>query len=450
LSSFDGPRKDTIESLQKQIDFHVVEANRLKYVRNSHVAVSLLPPELLSEVFLYVVEFGQKGNTRFAPGTFGFLQVCRGWNEVAIGFPQLWGFWVAGAAKAWSLFNSRSKGGPLSLTWRYRLPRSARDALTDPDIPGRTRQLDFNGFSDQLDHFLGIFDSSPPSDVLSIRLQITQRGDSESRERLDRLLFSSFPKLSKLNAGNFLPKPPSPIFTTSKLTSLKLFVPYGERSRYNLVQFSRILRHHPTLQELDLNHGAIPLPGRSGDLVPFVLPRLTNFRLHGTKGSIFGLIDLIGMSPPLHNVLIRFTPIPKSTTPVLTSIMEKILVAYYGCQGLDHPRKIDNLAISKDLIFDARSPTSNLKLQFQSGYEVAWHNVVEESLTFIHSSDIQEFTIEGLPLSRRMLEEMKCLSHLRLCGQVDKDIDWSFDVLAFSRGVSTKSPVRIFNSYTRV
>ena len=205
-------------------------------------------------MFLHLVESGLRGgNTRFAPGTFSFLPVCRYWNGVAVCFPRLWSLWVAGAVKVWPLFNSRLKGAPLSLTWRPQLPDSARDALTDPTISRRTRQLDFSGTRDQLECFLATFRSSPHSNVLSIWLQVVKYDGCKPRQHFARLLSSPFPKLSKLNIGNFLPSPSSTIFTTSKLTSLKLFLPYNKKGQYTLVQFSGILQHHPNLQELDLN-----------------------------------------------------------------------------------------------------------------------------------------------------------------------------------------------------
>jgi hypothetical protein len=232
LNSPDGLHKDAIDSIQKRIDFHLGEANRLRYARNSHVAVSRLLSELLSEVFLHLVESGlQGGDTYFSPGTFNFLRVCKRWNEVAVGFPRLWSLWVAGAAKAWPLFKSRSKDNPLSLTWRPQLPDSARDIFTDPAIPRRARRLDFSGYNEELVDILSAFDLSRPSKVSSIRLQI-QLSDRWNyrepvREEFAHLLSLPFPKLTKLNIGNFLPKSSSPIFTTSNLTSLKLFLAYG-------------------------------------------------------------------------------------------------------------------------------------------------------------------------------------------------------------------------------
>lgn len=162
-SPADGPRKNAIESLQKQIDVHLAEANRLRHAQNSHTSVSRLPAELFPEAFLHIVESSLQGDyARFAAGTFGFLQVCKRWNEVAVGYLRLWGCWVAGAVKAWPLFNSRSKGTPIFLTWWTHLHDSARDILMDPAIPKRIHRLDFIGTGEQLAHILGAFDSSPP------------------------------------------------------------------------------------------------------------------------------------------------------------------------------------------------------------------------------------------------------------------------------------------------
>jgi len=325
-------------------------------------------------VFLHLFESGLRGgNSRFACGTFRFLLVCRHWYEVAVAFPRLWSLFVGCAVKMWPLFKSRSKDGPLSLTWRWFLPDSARDVLMDPTIARRTRQLDFCGNGNQLAHFLGVFDSSPPSNVSSVRLQIASYDDREPRENFARFLSSSFPKLSKLNIANFLPSPSSPIFTTSKLTSLKLFLPYEIKGRYTLVQFSQILQQLPDLQELDLNHGAIPPSGKSGTPVPFILPRLVNLRLYGAETAILGFIDLIGMSSPLRNLVIHFDSCSGFTLPALTSAVEKIVMPYYDCQVLDRPRKINSLTISSypykhHLAFHARSRSPPLPTLSSSSY----------------------------------------------------------------------------------
>ena len=453
-ASFNGLHKETIDSLQKQIDFHVGETNRLRYALNQYVpSVSRLLTELLSEVFLHVVRSSlQGGDTYFARGTFDFRLVSKRWNEVAVGFPRLWSLWVAGAVKAWPLFNSRSKDGPLSLTWRSHLPPSTRDILMGPAVPRRTRGLDFSGTSNQLMHFLGVFDSNPPSNVSSIRLQLHPYDEREPQGRLVRLLSLPLPKLSTLNIGKFLPDPSSPIFTTSKLISLKLFLPYQKKGRYTMAQFSEILQHHPTLQEVDLNHGAIPLPGMPGTSFPVVLPRLVVLRLHGASGSILGLINLIGTSSPLHNVVIHFCHVPNFTVPDLTKIMETIVVPYYNRQDLDRPREVRTLAISLRgslLTYDARShsaPTSNLELQFRLPSGLVLDDVAEKTFAFFPSGKIREFTIRGLSLTREMVLKMGDLLHLRLSHQRDHVLWTALDALSLGdQGVAAESTKRISN-----
>jgi len=444
FNSLNGSHEDTTDSVEKQID-SLVEG---RCARNLCLPISRLPAEVLSEVFLHLVESGIRGcNTYFAHGTFSFLRVCRRWNEVAISFPRLWSLWIVGAVKAWPFFKSRSKNSSLSLTWRPQLLNHARDILMDPTIPSRTHQLDFSGTSGQLAHFLGIFDSSPPSNASSIRLQLFPYDGLGPREHFARLLSSPFPKLSKLNVGNFLPDPSSSIYTTSKLTSLKLFLPYGENGRYTLTQFSQILQQHPTLEELDLNHGAIPLSGTPGIPVSFTLPRLVNLRLYGTKGAIIGLIDLIGMSSPLHDVVIHVDYTPDFTVPALAGTMEKIVVPYYNCKGVNYHRKIDSLTISSRmdelyLTFDAKShstPTSNLEVQFLWVGQLGCRKVVDAIFDLLPSNDVQELTVEGFPITRRMLQKMNKLSHLRLCNQGRQGIRETLDALSIcNQGAFTK------------
>ena len=446
FDSVNGPHESTTDFVEKQIDLSLEE----RCARNSHLPVSRLPAEILSEVFLHLVESGIRGgNTYFAHGTFSFLQVCKRWSEVAVSFPRLWSSWIVGAFKAWPLFKSRSKDCPLSLTWRPQLPNSARGVLMDPAIPTRTRQLDFSGTNDQLAYFLAAFDPSPPSNASFIRLQVFPYEGLEPRENFARLLSSPFPKLSKLNLGNFLPDPSSSIYTTSKLTSLKLSFPYGENGRYTLAQFARILQRHPTLEELDLNHGAIPLSVTSGTPVSFILPRLVNLRLYGAKGAIIGLVDLIGMSSPLHDIAIHVDYTPDFTIPALVSTMEKIVVPYYNGQRVKHSRKINNLTISSRmndlyLTFEAKShsaPPSNLVVQFLWVGELGCGKVVDGTFDLLPSNDVQELTIEGFPITRKMLQKMNKLSHLRLCNQDRQGIKESLDALSLgNRGVSTNLP----------
>lgn len=353
---------------------------------------------------------------------------------MAVGFPQLWSRWVAGGFKAWPIFSSRSRNVPICLTWRPRVPSSARYSLLDPTIPKRIRQLDLSGTSEQLETILGdlgALDLSPCSNLSSIRLHIFPHDSRRPQVSITRFLSSSFPKLSQLDLASFLPDLSSPVLTTSRLTSLKLFLPYGKKNRYTLSQFSHILQRHPNLLELDLNHDAIPQPGSSGSPpIFFTLPHLVTLRLYGTEAAILGFLDFVGMSSPLHDVVVRFSRFQDFNAIALASTVKKILVAYYECQGLDHLRKVNHITISSNsekahLAFATRShpvPTpnlrSNLRIQFNVISERDRNAMVQETIPLFPLDDLRGLAFEGSALYGDVCAEIlwrtKNLSHLRL------------------------------------
>jgi len=196
-------------------------------------------------------------------------------------------WWVAGAVKAWHLFNARSKDAPLFLTWKYQFHDSARDAFMDTETPRKIRRLDFSGSRTQLERLL----------ATSIRV-VT--GYSENGEHTTHFFSLPFPKLLELDIVGLLPDYSSSIFTT--LTSLKLVGHWGDdKPRYTRSQFSQILQQHPNLRRLDLRGTVIPLAEQSGPPISVVLSQLVDLKLDGTTMAIAGFMDLVSMSP-LHNV----------------------------------------------------------------------------------------------------------------------------------------------------
>ena len=431
LYSLKGPHKVAIDAIQKQIDLRSKETNELKSTQNSHVPISRLPAELLSEVFLYVVESDlREDDLGFALGTFGFRRACKRWNEVALGCPQLWARWAPGAFLAWGIFNTRSKGVPISLTWRpwYRYSRNPNDISVDYTIPVRIRTLDFAGTVDHLEDLLEGFGYSHFHFPIasSIRLHVTPYDEQEPKERT-RIFFSlSFPKLSKLDLKNFLPDSSSPIFATSNLVSLKLGVPYGAENQYTRSQSLQILQRHSNLQELHLWQGGMPQVEPSQPLVPVILPRLVDLRLYGTAVIVAGFADLVDASSPLHNVVVDLeSASTRGTLPPINAI-KKILVLSYGCQELDYPRMAHHLTISsnsdkKSLVFNTKSlstsapyPASNFELRLNSvGSELAG-----EICLLFPLDHVREFATICVPLSkgncRGIFKKMEDLLHLRI------------------------------------
>lgn len=395
----------------------------------SRLSISSLPTELLSEVFLYIVESGiQEDGMCFRPGTFRFREVCRHWDDVAVGCPQLWVWWLTGAAKVWNLFNERSKDALIFLSWRsnnpppYCLP----GLPVDTTLPGRIRHLDFAGREGHLEDLLRSFDPSSTSNTSSIRFRITRHNGLGTEAHLTRFFSLPFPKLSKLNVKNFLPDPSSPAFTTSNLISLKLSFPQGELPSHTLTQFSRILQRHQDLRELDLEDGAVPLVRGPGVPVSCILSRLVNLKLRGTVECIAGLINLVGMSPTLRAVALRFCEFHDSAIPALVDTVKTTIAMYYERGGLDHPLRAHHLSVTRvysehrkfvRFVAEPHSTTPPTERPILS-FEFWRVDELLELLLHFPLNDVREFIVIGLDLPfgwyRAMLQRMLNLSHLHL------------------------------------
>ena len=134
-----------------------------RYVVESSIGIGMENPFLGART-------GPDCDADFAPETFSFRQVCKHWNEVAIRYPRLWVWWVAGASKAWPLFRERSKGSPIFLTWFT----GVSDLTGTKDVVSleRIHRLDFSEQSFNFRHLFGAHDATTSLNVSSMRLEI--------------------------------------------------------------------------------------------------------------------------------------------------------------------------------------------------------------------------------------------------------------------------------------
>jgi hypothetical protein len=295
------------------------------------------------------------------------------------------------------------------------------------ETPKRIRRLDFDGTRKQLEHILSALDSRSTSATSSIRLQCAHCEIGGNGEHLIRFFSSSFPKLSELDIDTFLPDSTSSILTTSNLTSLKLDSPYNDTRRYTRSQFLQVLQHHPNLKQLDLKAGGLPSVEDSAGLVPVVLPHLIDLKLCSTDEAIEGFVDLVGMSSPLHNVIIDVEHNHASDVRAPANAAKKILTAYYGCEGLKQPCKVTHLTVSSSYQFQDRliiraktrststfHPIYNLELKFH-GMEGALAQMI---IPLFPSRHIRDYAIERLDIITNdwcvVLRRMDGLLRLRL------------------------------------
>ena len=384
----------------------------------------------------------------FVPRTFSFRQVCKHWNEVAIGSPQLWVWWVARATKAWPLFRERSKGSPVFLTWKHSRTSALPGITKDAAVLRKIHRLDFHGQSQHFGHFFSAPGTTTSLIVSSMRLQIVPFAQKDEDHFIP--FFSlSFPKLSMLDIGGFLPDLSSSIFTTSILTSLKLSFPVRHKPHYTLAQFSQFLHQHPNLQTLDLEDGAMPRVDPPGVPAPPALSQLVDLTLSGTAGRISGFLNLVDMSSPLYNVVLRFRATLGQPFTALVDAMRKPLEAYYTCGEQDRPRNAGHLTVGSSrwgrhapLVFDCESsksrsapvsaPLLTLRLEL-------WGVDDPFQLFYLFPlKSVQTFTAEGSFFSSKrfcaVLREMDCLVHLHLAAL---DIEQVLAAMDHNSGAST-------------
>jgi hypothetical protein len=98
-SILDSPSRDIalIKKTRKRIDKELAILNILKAHRNALAPISRLPPELLSQIFMYVARREDwpldDGQPSFYRGCMSWMKVagiCRHWRAVALHFPMLW------------------------------------------------------------------------------------------------------------------------------------------------------------------------------------------------------------------------------------------------------------------------------------------------------------------------------------------------------------------------
>lgn len=196
----------------------------------------------------------------------------------------------------------------------------------------------------------------------------------------------------------------------------------------------------------------MPLVGKSGVSIPVVLPRLVDLRLDGVDTVIAGFMDLVSMSSPLHNVVIRFRGRTYGDS-TRASAIKKIITLYYEYLVLEYPRKLDHLTISPNLfedvlVFDARSystptfhPMYNLQLRLPGTH----HALTLRTIPLFPLKNIREFTAAKLDLDsrnwREVLQEVEGLLHLQLDGLGQPEL--ALGALGFDDGGVCGETIRI-------
>ena len=207
----------------------------------------------------------------------------------------------------------------------------------------------------------------------------------------------------------------------------------------------------------------MPLANPPEAPVPCAFLRLVDLTLRGTAECISGFLNLIDMSSPLYNVVLRFRHPFSQPVMALVDAMRKPLMAYYTCAEQDRPCNAGDLTVESrgwgrrvPLVFDyktaksrsapASTPPPTLRLEFW-GIDDPFY-----LFRLFPSRSVQTFTVNGLFFSSKrycaVLQKMECLVHLHLSAL---DVEQALPAIDHNPGAprtGTKTQLRIARSYT--
>ena len=291
----------SIHVLDEQIGEHERTLIKLKRARNSLLNVSKLPPEVLGDIFRWMVirssDFG--GLDR---GSCNFLLVCHYWFEVASRTPDLWDFW-GNTLHQWCRWYPRSRTAPLDLVlvrdgcgdivrfgdlYKALKDRAANDTIRRVHLDASDATI-INSVLHPL--------TANCEELRSNSLESFVLWNGDRTRTVDASAFFArhlFPKLQRLDLKNCTVSLWDHLSSrTSALTTLALaFIPYSRTttSTPSTSQLLSILSSNPALQRVDLSGRAVP-NGGSGDSSRVRLHHLNELRLDGDFHHVFRLLN---------------------------------------------------------------------------------------------------------------------------------------------------------------
>ena len=318
---------------------------RLRRRYNAKLAIFRIPPEILSEIFLFCISGELTPKYRYAAGTFGFIYVCWYWKMVAYETPRLWSTWPGGCADAWPILHLRSKNVPLDIHLRDSPIHSEvlEPVFTSFDTFRRLRSFDFEGYASWLEQFLKHFGvvlgRGNTSNLEELRLNVPFTGTTGhgAFEHINRFLSLSFPKLHTLEIINIAIDWDTCFPSISPIVDLTIQNP-PSANRPNMEQLLSFLRRNPHLKELALEDGALPRSDDTrGGKGYLELPDLRHLELRGDLLPVMRLLEHVKMPPEPQYTSIVVNATGLSSDAILSGI-KPFLRSYYLSENREERR----------------------------------------------------------------------------------------------------------------
>ena len=303
---------ESTSSLEEQVKDHERVVIQLKRTRNSLLAISKLPPEVLGGIFRWSV-IPESDFDGLDEGSHSFLFVCHHWSEVALGTPEVWSFW-GNTPTDWARWCHHSATAPLDLILRVDedgpLNDAVQNALRDRANRDAIRlvhlsSLDAELISSVISSLTVNCEGLRPNGVESFLLY--NYGDT-SPDLSEFFAHYRFQKLQRLELSDCSFSSWDHLSSqTGVLTTLNLDLGYPSPPP-TISQLLSILASNPTLRKVSLSRGVVPHNGGGKSSFRVSLHHLKELELAGDLQDVFGLLhqldhprNMENLAASLHN-----------------------------------------------------------------------------------------------------------------------------------------------------
>ena len=289
--------------MEEQIRKHERTIIELKRARNALLNISILPPEVLGDIFRWNVTLeGDFG--KLEEGSRNFLFVCHHWSEVAFHTPEVWSFW-GNTPTDWARWYRHSGSAPLDLVLGDDdcddniLDITLRNVIQDRAARDTIRRVHLRSWDAELLSSIVFRLSAACEGLRSNGVEsfiLSNEGDTP----VDVSKFFAhyrFPKLQRLGFQKCTITSWDLLMSrTTVLTSLTLRLSHLS-PRPTTSQLLSILASNPSLQKISLSRFAIPDDGGGESPCPVSLHRLKELKLSGGLRHVIGLLHRLEHPP---------------------------------------------------------------------------------------------------------------------------------------------------------
>ena len=296
--------RGSIRDLEEQIREHEGDTTELKRTRNSLLNVSKLPPEVLSDIFLWNV-VPKDDFDELDEGSHNFLFVCHHWFEVASCTPELWSFW-GDSLKDWTRWCHHPGTAPLDLILdanyglgddkvrnSSRFGTTLRNALQDRAANNAIRRVHLAASDPELLNSILASLTSNNGELRSNCIEsfiLWNLDDSASVDVSDFFAHYRFPRLQRIDfIGCTISSWDHLTSRTSALTTLEL--DFGKPPPTPTTsQLLSIFTSNPTLRKVILLGCAVPNDGNDESSTRVQLHHLKELQLDGSLRHVIRLL----------------------------------------------------------------------------------------------------------------------------------------------------------------